>query len=59
MLKKNEVDNLKKKKKKRVIDHAKVAGNKKRAKANKAKLKKKLREMLYSLTWRRQKKPWK
>ena len=44
MLKKNEVDNLKKKKKKRVIDHAKVAGNKKRAKANKAKLKKKLRE---------------
>ena len=36
MLKKNEVDNLKKKKKKRVIDHAKVAENKKRAKANKA-----------------------
>lgn len=44
MLKKNEVDNPKKKKKKRVIDHAKVAENKKRAKANKAKLKKKLRE---------------
>ncbi|MGN0280626.1 MAG: DUF5722 domain-containing protein [Lachnospiraceae bacterium] len=44
MLKRNEADNPKKKKKKRVIDHAKVAENKKRAKANKAKLKKKLRE---------------